>query len=428
MRCTGHDVLIGRHPTCTVRFDPETELAVSARHAVIEQRYDIWWLRDLSSTNGTWLNGQRISTPAKLSSGDRILFGEGGPLAEWRRQSTSRESTTKRIRAQVARHIRQVRLVFLALAVLVVAGATVLLQQRRRAESQWLRERSALQQQIDSLLQSGQAAVSSLRGEVRGLSDALRESESRVRDVSADLSDAQQRLSSDQTQQLHRELQAAREGMRRQQLAASLDFRAIERLNRRAIAQVFAESQAGVVSSATAFSVRADGLLVTSRHVVSDSAAVSRPRRLAVQFADSDQFWNAVVVSVSNESDIALIRVLDIVGDVPVVHALSRNADQAAAGSPVAIIGFPMGGAVAVPAPRSIARPLLSAAIVRAVRPGRLEIEGYGAAGASGSPIIDRNGEIVGLLYGGYRDASTGESIILAVPISFVRDLLISAR
>ena len=97
------EFLIGRHPSCAFPFDPDSELAVSSRHAVIEHRDGGWWLRDLGSTNGTWHNGKRIEAPVQLADGDRILFGQGGPLAEWKLQRRVRESTTRRIRAQVAR-------------------------------------------------------------------------------------------------------------------------------------------------------------------------------------------------------------------------------------------------------------------------------------------------------------------------------------
>jgi pSer/pThr/pTyr-binding forkhead associated (FHA) protein len=51
------------------------DAAVSARHFQIEERGTEFFLRDLNSSNGTFLNGHRVRS-AKLESGDRI--GAGG--------------------------------------------------------------------------------------------------------------------------------------------------------------------------------------------------------------------------------------------------------------------------------------------------------------------------------------------------------------
>jgi len=48
---------------------------VSGLHAEILEEDGELWLRDLNSTNGTFLNDQRISTTAKLRDGDSIVFG-----------------------------------------------------------------------------------------------------------------------------------------------------------------------------------------------------------------------------------------------------------------------------------------------------------------------------------------------------------------
>jgi pSer/pThr/pTyr-binding forkhead associated (FHA) protein len=57
----GNFMSIGRHPTCDVRFDPEQDLDVSSRHAVLFLKEGRWHLRDLGSTNGTYVNGTRIA-------------------------------------------------------------------------------------------------------------------------------------------------------------------------------------------------------------------------------------------------------------------------------------------------------------------------------------------------------------------------------
>ena len=48
----------------------------SANHAMVVWREGRWWVEDLDSHNGTYLNGERIVKPQPLTSGDRISIGE----------------------------------------------------------------------------------------------------------------------------------------------------------------------------------------------------------------------------------------------------------------------------------------------------------------------------------------------------------------
>ncbi|MCB8813996.1 FhaA domain-containing protein [Desulfosporosinus shakirovi] len=67
------EVIIGRHGQCNlVLLDPE----VSRRHLKIAPGGENgWWLDDLGSTNGTYVNGQRI-THHTTAPGDRIFIGQ----------------------------------------------------------------------------------------------------------------------------------------------------------------------------------------------------------------------------------------------------------------------------------------------------------------------------------------------------------------
>ncbi len=63
---------LGRSADCEVII---VERQVSRRHAEICRQEEGFVLRDLDSTNGTWLNGQRLSAPAPLRDGDVIEIG-----------------------------------------------------------------------------------------------------------------------------------------------------------------------------------------------------------------------------------------------------------------------------------------------------------------------------------------------------------------
>jgi pSer/pThr/pTyr-binding forkhead associated (FHA) protein len=54
----------------------DTDEFASVNHARIEPRRDGVWLEDLDSTNGTFLNGVKLSRPRKLTPGDVIRVGE----------------------------------------------------------------------------------------------------------------------------------------------------------------------------------------------------------------------------------------------------------------------------------------------------------------------------------------------------------------
>lgn len=59
---------VGRSENCAVRFDPQKEIVASKQHAYIEAKSDGFYIIDKQSTNGTFLNGQKIQT-SKLNSG-----------------------------------------------------------------------------------------------------------------------------------------------------------------------------------------------------------------------------------------------------------------------------------------------------------------------------------------------------------------------
>jgi len=63
---------IGRSRQCDIVLnDPN----VSREHAEVRQRGEQWFVRDLGSTNGTALNGRRVSGTEPVSSGDEIEIG-----------------------------------------------------------------------------------------------------------------------------------------------------------------------------------------------------------------------------------------------------------------------------------------------------------------------------------------------------------------
>lgn len=64
---------IGRDPVNGLRLSDDT---VSRLHAELVMRGDQWILRDLSSTNGTVVNGRRVTATAVVRDGDMVSFGQ----------------------------------------------------------------------------------------------------------------------------------------------------------------------------------------------------------------------------------------------------------------------------------------------------------------------------------------------------------------
>lgn len=77
------DFTIGRDPKCEVVFDPEKDQLVSRAHTKICVRDDSYWIGDLGSRNGTYVNTQRVSGRVKLMPGDIVQLGPGGPEFEF---------------------------------------------------------------------------------------------------------------------------------------------------------------------------------------------------------------------------------------------------------------------------------------------------------------------------------------------------------
>ncbi|NOX54985.1 MAG: SpoIIE family protein phosphatase [Planctomycetes bacterium] len=67
-----NEVLLGRHPDCDIQLGSNT---VSRRHARVLCEGDTYYLEDLGSGNGTFVNGKRITQRVALKHEDRVKLG-----------------------------------------------------------------------------------------------------------------------------------------------------------------------------------------------------------------------------------------------------------------------------------------------------------------------------------------------------------------
>ncbi|MCS6859959.1 MAG: trypsin-like peptidase domain-containing protein [Abditibacteriales bacterium] len=80
------ELIAGRDPSATVKYDPTHDDLVSRQHAKImpdENDPTQFVIVDLNSRNGTYVNKQRIVGSARLAPGDVIQLGPGGPAFEF---------------------------------------------------------------------------------------------------------------------------------------------------------------------------------------------------------------------------------------------------------------------------------------------------------------------------------------------------------
>jgi S1-C subfamily serine protease len=430
---------LGRHPLSDVRFDAERDLDVSSRHAAIVRKTDGFVLQDLGSRNGTFVNGTRITGDTRLNDGDVIGFGANGPALEFSvievehdlpattaaegfaerasaprdvyaavpslRPTPMRRSTGVRIAVEVARQTAQLRRttkILLVSLIIVASGFTwIQIDGRRRARESDARSREVQTelQSVRDALQASQDETTRLRRELAAAGDAAAVS------------------------RLRGELEVAERRQRALAGAAGVDYRALSHQNQDAVALVLVEYTDGERFSGTAFAVDSMGTMVTNKHILAGEDGTKTPRRLGVIFSGTTQFWRAEMIGVSPEADIGVLRVL-MKGNTPRVRGLARSREGIERGDPVAILGYPLGFDLPMEAQGGdpIAEPTLTVGTISKALTSVVQVDAYGAPGSSGSPIFDRDGRVIAVLYGGERE-SNGK-IIFAVPAYLVADYL----
>jgi S1-C subfamily serine protease len=391
-------VTVGRHPSSDLRFDPDADADVSARHAELRLVDGTWRVRDDGSTNGTFVNGARITGEQRLSAGDTIRFGAHGPMVEVR--SVARANTEVRVAAAVHRQTASLRRAMTVAGVLLLAlvvSGGVFWQRRTEARERELMER---------LVRSDSAAAS--------LQRAIASMQSRDSVFARELA----------ARALPRE-DATMEQQRLQRAVTSVNFAAIHDRNDSAVAMVASDLDGSFIAG-TAFGITRDGQLVTNRHVV-HTAAGAPARRIRVIYANTTAWLPARIVRTSETDDLAVIQI-EPPGRYPVVVGVSPNGLLARPGSPVMSIGYPH--AVDTPMEgqglRVTARTTTTAGTVSKLLDDVLQVDSYAGKGSSGSPVLDARGEVIGVVFGGAPE-SNGR-IVYAVPWKRVRAFVSSVK
>jgi FHA domain len=69
----GNEITVGRAATATIGMADDS--FVSQLHARVFRESGSVMIEDLGSTNGTYLNGKRLTTPERIAKGDRVQIG-----------------------------------------------------------------------------------------------------------------------------------------------------------------------------------------------------------------------------------------------------------------------------------------------------------------------------------------------------------------
>jgi S1-C subfamily serine protease len=160
----------------------------------------------------------------------------------------------------------------------------------------------------------------------------------------------------------------------------------------------------GTSSSGSAFVVETDEgpRLVTNRHVVDDA------RQVGLRTLDGASSLRVVGVRVSDEADVAVLEVAEPAALPPPLAVRTALPDP---GTEVRLVGFPA------------ARPLTTAGTVARSSPGRLELDLQVDPGASGSPVVDDDGRVLGQVF-----AVTASGQGLATPAALVVEAAADTR
>lgn len=441
---------IGRHPTCAVRLDPDQDVEVSTRHAVIQRVADGYTLRDLGSVHGTFLNGVPITDAHPLADGDVIRLGPSGPelqflltdvgpiavpsLAATRVDmpvtsagAPERSRVLEDAEAARATHaaatedrrrrlVRQVAIAVIALSLLTTAVIGWRMFETRRAEAAALRYNLGRADSLMATVANVQVSSPAMRTTL----DSARVDATRLRQtlqqVGRDPAAAAPVLAS---------LDSAIGRAQRVAAAGRFDPAVISAPSQAAVGLVVAQFADGSSTQASGFAVRRDGtggVFLTTKAALVNSIG-EQAIAVIVLLPGVAQPLQARIVAVHGTEDVALLR-LQQKGGVPVVQGLAWKDPPVGVGGPVALVGYPP----PVPLPISgdwkdaVLTPATVTGTATKVTAGFVMIEGWGAVLAPGTPVIAPDGLVIGLISSA--PPSAGGRIYDAVPAAFALELL----
>lgn len=357
-------ISIGRAPDNKLCFG-DAARRVSSHHAEVIRRGDEFILRDLGSTNGTMINGRRV-VAGELAHDDLIEFGAGGPLLRFAVVGDSGEDELHGI---VERHPNEERL----------------------NESLHRRPPNALR--LNARWVAGLVAAMVLGGVVGIVAS------SRIRTSEPE----------------------------------ALSFAEIAEMNSPAVVLIQTEFElldsTGQVTTTEArtgsgFLISESGLIVTNRHLVRDweynpslTGSTGRITKIEVILAHQKRGDSlpAEIYKLGPDSsvDVAILKINS--PNSPFVPALEADLNRTSQGDEVVVIGYPLGLDLLKEMRDNTVDPSLSLGIVSRVGHDFIQLNLRAYHGNSGGPVLNRKGEVIGILTG---RLGAAPEITLCIPIA----------
>ena len=450
----GDVVVLGRRPGNDVSFDAQSDTKASGRHAEIRREGGGFLIKDLGSTNGTWIGEQKVEGDVALHDGVNVEFGKGGPIYHVRIVSSDLDAAPGTVMADLAppqepehsgrtaiyrammqetvqRSSRTLKWALAAVTLVLVGGGVgawwYITTQREEAEA---RDRQ-LKETVDAQKKTNQE----LAEELEAQQDALNRTRKQLKQEQDEATATNTRLAAVRTQletaqgEAKQKLEAQEKALEQTKADYELKIReqqdklaALEKsgsaaetivsANEKSLFMLIAKYPDHLMGFCTAFAVDATGLLATNAHCTRavgefDAEGVPTVARMN-KHPDKMYYvkqWKAhsAYKNTAFSADVALVRI-DLGGDtLPslVTLAADETVRKLVAGQAIYTLGFP--GQVMNPqAPNADFR---SATISRlttyddsAGDPATWKMVWHSALtskGTSGSPIFNAAGEVI---------------------------------
>jgi S1-C subfamily serine protease len=190
-------------------------------------------------------------------------------------------------------------------------------------------------------------------------------------------------------------------------------------------------------SEGTGFVIDTQGSIVSNYHTIapweyddSFNPASGKPRSKWVKVIFADHRTNdgveAQIHRKSKELDLAILKIKPP-PNMPVVEGRQPTLSQIQQGEEAAFIGFPYGTALLVTTQQEAATTTLRRTTVSKVTESLIQLDAGIQEGFSGSPVFNLQGKVIGVLageIGGQQAGSDSGAIGLAIPIKFVEEML----
>jgi serine protease Do len=354
-------ISIGRAPDNMLCLG-DSARRVSSHHAEVTRRGDHYVLRDLGSTNGTMINGRRVMV-SELAQDDLIEFGAGGPLLRFTEEPAQDQVQT------VAGH----------------PNSTSGRPSVSPSYGQGLKRNA-------NLLAALVAAM--LIGALGGIVAS-----SRIRNVDPE----------------------------------RMSFAEIAEANAPAVVLVRVEfdllDSNGQVTTTEArtgsgFIASESGLIITNRHLVRDweynppgPGASGRVTKIEVVLPHQKPHdaMPAELYKLGENSavDVAILKLNAPAGSR--VRGFEQNINQTNQGDEVVVIGYPLGLELLQRTNDTTADPSISTGVVSRVGHGYIQLNLRAYRGNSGGPVLNRRGDVIGILTARLGDA---RDFALCTPIA----------